>query len=204
MMAGILNLTEQPLPSSLQWLPPGAPPPVGMLAGVWVRNLYTESAAGTLADIEAGITARCLLAWIALMQGGDEEGIIQQWKRLVEQEEDRSLRATYAGLALVFAEKRQRGEVWRRALEGWDVQESPIVKQWQQKALERGVAAMRQSVVRVLQVQSKEALPSDILEAIDKQNDLDELVAWHDLALQAVSPDAFRAAIRQRNGAAAP
>jgi flagellar biosynthesis/type III secretory pathway protein FliH len=150
------------------------------------------------------------------MQGGDEEGIIQQWKRLVEQVTDRSLRATYAGLALVFAEKRQRGEAWRRALEGWDVEESPIVKEWQQKVLQRGlergleqgqqrgVAAMRQSVVRVLQAQIKEALPGDILEAIDKQNDLNELVAWVDLALQAVSPDAFRAAIRQRNGTGAP
>jgi hypothetical protein len=109
MMAGIVDLTEQKLPTGLPWQPPGAPPGIGMLNGVWARHLYRESAAATLADIDAGRAPHCLLAWISVMQGGEEDGNIQQWKRLVEQEKDRSLRATYTGLALVFAEKRPAG-----------------------------------------------------------------------------------------------
>src|SRR5437879_6576395 len=88
------------------------------------RNLAQESAKATLAEIADGRTARCLLPWIPLMQGGAEAAIIEQWKHLAEQEPDARRRADYGGLALVFAELTDCRPPWKQALEGWNVEQS--------------------------------------------------------------------------------
>src|SRR5262249_55050775 len=126
MMAGIVNVCEGTLQSAIDWRPPGVVG-VGLTAGVWVRNVYDEPAAWTLDEIAAGRVESCLLPWVPLMDGGDRPDVVARWRVLAEQEADRQLRSVFGGMALVFAEKRKRGAVWRKELEGWNVQESQIV-----------------------------------------------------------------------------
>lgn len=102
------------------------------------RNLCEESAADLLARIEDGRWARTLLPWIPLMSGGDSVEIIERWKVLALAEPDRRRRAELGGLALVFAEKAKREDVWKQKLEGWNVEESTVVKEWQAIAEQRG------------------------------------------------------------------
>jgi hypothetical protein len=82
------------------------------------KNLADEDAGTTLQAIAAGVWQRCLLPWIPLMRGGDDAGIIAQWKELAQAEPDLARRADFAGLALVFAEPAGCKSLWRQALMG--------------------------------------------------------------------------------------
>jgi hypothetical protein len=57
--------------------------------------------------------------------------VIEQWQRLARSEPDARRRANYAGLALVFAELTDCRPVWKQALEGWNVEQSLQVLEWQ-------------------------------------------------------------------------
>src|SRR5579871_842862 len=63
--------------------------------GVHERNLADASAADTLDGIADGSIARVLLAWVPLMQGGDDLAIIQRWKELAAAEPDAQRRGDY-------------------------------------------------------------------------------------------------------------
>src|ERR1700693_2550139 len=70
----------------------------------------------------------------------------------------RALRAAYAGLAWVFAEMAGRKQLWKTGLEGFDVQESEIVRGWRQEGIEKGsLMTARAAVVKVLQARFPEA-----------------------------------------------
>lgn len=103
------------------------------------RNLEREPAADLLAAIEAG-RSRCLLPWIPLMSGGGNADTIDRWKALAEAEADRRRKAEFAGLALVFADKAGCKEQWAEKLEGWNVEESTVVKEWIARGEARGEA----------------------------------------------------------------
>jgi uncharacterized damage-inducible protein DinB len=75
-----LNLTGEAQPNAIEMTLPGEDD-VGLWAGVKVRTLSTEDAAATLAAIARGEVARCILAWIPLMRGGGESGIIESLPR---------------------------------------------------------------------------------------------------------------------------
>jgi hypothetical protein len=64
--------------------------------------------------------------------------IIERWKALAASDPER--RADWGGLVLVFAEAAGHWPVWQQALEGWNVQTSQQVLQWQAGALQRGRA----------------------------------------------------------------
>jgi hypothetical protein len=195
------------------WTPPGRTDGVGLVGKVWVRNLHREDAAATLGDIASGKTARCVLPWIALMHGGERDAIIGEWKRLAQQEQDATLRANYAGLALVFSEKAGRQDVWKKGLEGWDMERSTFADEWRQEGLEKGreeglekgLAALRASVSRVLGARFPgQALPAEAQAALQRQHDLAELSRWVEVASTAPSVEDFRKAILGANGAAPP
>src|SRR5262249_22124169 len=108
--------------------------------GVGERNLRDEDAAATLAGIAVGHIARCLLPFIPLMRGGAEPGIIAEWKTLAQAEPDPRRRSDYGGLALVFAGLTDCRPLWKRALQGWNVEQSQQVLEWQAIAEKRGLA----------------------------------------------------------------
>jgi hypothetical protein len=159
---------------------------------VRVRALEEEDAAAVLAEIAAGRAPRCLLPWVPLMRGGGEAGVIDEWKRLAEQETDERRRKEYAGLALVFAELTGNRAAWRQALEKWNMQESQIVKEWKTEAVRR---AKQEDILRILALRFKAETPADLAERVREQEDTAALTRWLDAAVTAATLDEFRAAL---------
>jgi hypothetical protein len=191
----IVNLTGRPRRRRISMVL-ATHPDMNHRFSVVTRNLAEYSAGQTLAAVAAGRLQRCVLPWVPLMQGGAESGIIQEWLRVAEGETDESLRADYGALAVVFAELTGCRDVWRQALEEWNVQRSQQVLEWQREAQERAqIATWRQAVLRTLQVRF-ESIPEDVAAGVAGMSDLAELLRWHDLAATTNSLEAFRAAIQ--------
>ena len=68
------------------------------------------------------------------MRGADQAAMVEEWKRLATAETDPRRRSDCGGLAKVFAELAGRIEVWRTGLEGWNVEVSQVVLEWQEQA----------------------------------------------------------------------
>ena len=146
----MVNLTGSPAPTRLDLPIPGVAD-AGFFLRPLQRNLAGEDAAGTLTEIAAGRTGRCLLPWIPLMHGGGEEAIITEWKRLAELESDGVLRSAYAALALTFAELTKGLVAWQRALENWNMQESQTMLGWIRKGeLEGRLTSKREDLLDLL------------------------------------------------------
>jgi hypothetical protein len=161
--------------------------------GVAERNLRDEDAAETLASIANGRVARCILPFVPLMRGGADPGIIARWKQIAQADPDTRRRADYAGLALVFADLTDCRPVWKRRLEGWNVEVSMQVLEWQEKAAKRATLATKvEDLLRVLRKRVRSAVPSDVVETIRATNDLDQLDRWLDAAAGASSLTEFR------------
>lgn len=164
---------------------------------VAVRTMPDEDAAETLAGIQAGPIARCILPWIPLMRGGGEADIIEEWMLVSSQEPDARRRGAYGGLALVFCELTAHRRSWRAALKGWNMLRSQIVEEWRQEGRVEGrVEEKRADVLRALQLRLANPVPADIAAPIEQQPDLEVLSRWFDLALTADSLETFRAGIR--------
>jgi hypothetical protein len=167
-------------------------------------TLREEDAAETLARIASGEVARCVLPWIPLMRGGAETGILEEWKRLALSEPDVKRRADFGGLAVVFAELAGRRDVWRHALEDWNVQVSLQVLEWQAKARQEGrkegwqegeIAKAHADLMRILELRFGSPLPMGLASEIAAQRDLDVLNRWLDATITSPDLDAFRAAL---------
>lgn len=95
-----------------------------------------------------------------------------------------------------------RAAEWRRALEGWNVRESQQVLEWQREARVEGECrALRNSLLRALELRFQVTVPPDLPVTIGETTDLNVLTRWFDAAMMADSLDAFRTATN--NGAAA-
>lgn len=161
------------------------------------RNLADEDAAATLAGIAAGTIARCILAWVPLMQGGAESAILAQWLELARAEPDAKRRADYGGLALVFAEAAGRRPVWKQALTGWNMVESQQVLEWIAEGEAKGevkgrAEAQAELLLRLLAVRLGPEVPPDLTEQIRGTTDAEQLQRWFDVAATAPSLEAFR------------
>jgi hypothetical protein len=165
-------------------------------AGQWLQvaqaTLSEEDAAQTLARIAAGELERWVLLWLPLLRGAAEAANVTEWKRLARQEPDSRSRSDLGALALVFAELAGTASVWRKALKGWNMRESPQVLEWQAEArLEKGAEDVR----RAVRLRFGTPMPADLedqLAAIKSEAELDR---WFDASQTAPSLDAFRAAV---------
>ncbi len=162
------------------------------------KNLAEESAFETIANIASGKWRRCLLPWIPLMQDGGKLSIIEQWKRLAEHESNPRRRADYAGLALVFSELTGCHDIWHKALEGWNMEQSLQVLEWQAAAERRGKleGKLEGKIEAVLHLLGRRFIdipvPKDILERIHAIRNSDLLDRLLDEALTVPSMDEFR------------
>ncbi len=182
----VINLTGPAQPAALDVQFPGAPE-CGWHFGILQRTLRDESAAATLADIVAGRTTRWLLPWIPLMHGGGEAGIMEGWKQAAEAEPDEQVRATLAGLTLVFAELADRVEVWKRALEGWNVRKSQVVEEWRDEAR---AETWHESLLTLLENRFG-TVPLELVQRIQATTDVGRLRAAFQQALAISSLDQF-------------
>lgn len=117
---------------------------------------------------------------------------MEKWKRLALAEPDRRRRADYGGLALVFAELASRRQMWKLALEGWNVVESQQVLEWQAEAEAKFA---HEAIVTVLERQLKKPLAADLVAIVENETDPVRLRKWHALALECNSAEEFLASI---------
>jgi hypothetical protein len=173
---------------------------VGSVLRVLRITLSSEDAAETLRRIATGELGRAVLPWIPLMRGGGELAIIEEWKRLATQEPDAHRRADFGGLALVFAELAKCWPAWKQALEGWNVQVSQQVLEWQAQARLEGeqtgkLQQARQYALDALRHCCQGDVPDDLKAAVGSMSSLEDLTRWFHAALGAANLEAFRAAI---------
>jgi hypothetical protein len=190
----ILNLTGPRQPDTLAMPLPGMAE-FGVGGRVVRVALREEDAAATMARVASGELSRCVLPWVALMRGGGEPAVIEEWKRLADLEPDQRVRLDYAVDALLFAELPGVWWQWKQALEGWNVRVSQQVLEWQNEArVEAELKTRRTDLLRVLEKHCKSKVPSDLVEAVQATQDMSLLSRWFDAALEANTFDDFRAA----------
>lgn len=158
-------------------------------------NLIDLDAAAVLEDIASGAAPAAVLAWIPLMKNGGEPGTIDRWLEVAGRLTDRRLRAD-VGLAASFADAAGCGPAWKDALKEWNVDESPWLNEYTQKAVaratEKGVGkGQAASVVAVLEARFR-SVPPAIAEPVLREESLDKLRQWLGLAATTDSLDAFR------------
>ena len=153
-------------------------------------NLCDEQAQTVLDGVAAGSITPVVLAFIPLMQGGSDPGIIQRWIIQASAEPDSRRRGDYGGLALVFAEAARCADVWKQALRGWNVVQSQQVLEWQAQAR---VEAKIESLVQILESKYG-SLPADLDATIQGSTDLTRLNQWLIAAATTNSLADFRAA----------
>jgi hypothetical protein len=162
-----------------------------------VVSLATEQAHATLERIGRGELGRSILPWVPLMAGGGEPVIVQEWVRLASQEPDEQRRGEYAGLALVFADRAGNRPVWAQPLEGLNMWESQVVKEWMDAGHAKGrIEGQRAALREALQIRFQTAVPADLEQAIQQATDPDLLIRWFRAALQVPTLEAFRAALQ--------
>lgn len=191
----VLNLTGPPPHSSLDMILPGS---TGVAFRCQTRGLtFAQVDAGqTLSDTRAGQTARCMLPWVPLMQGGDRAETVTLWKETADREAEQHVRTSYAGLALVFADLANCLLVWRQGLEGWNMRKSRIVEEWREEGRQEGrIEAFRYLLSQKLQKRFPGMSSPAILAAVQAQTNTDDLIRWLDLLDSAVSLEAFWTAI---------
>jgi hypothetical protein len=104
----------------------------------------------------------------------------------------------------MLSASRERRDVWRQALEDWNVQVSLQVLECQAQARQEGeragervgeLARCRKDVTRALEVRFRTPVPSDLAEQVAAQSDLGILARWFNAAITADSLAAFRTTI---------
>jgi hypothetical protein len=190
----VLNLTGPPQAQEWSMAPPdfgGA----GLHVKVRVLTLREVDAGAVLAAVAAGQVSWAMLAWVPLMRGGGDPAVIGEWRRLAGQVANPRRRGDLGGLAEVFAELAGCLEVWRTGLEGWDVEVSQVVLEWQEKARLAGRAeASRENLLQLVQAKFPGESLADIEAAVAAQKDLAVLGRWFKAALAAKTLAEVRAA----------
>ncbi len=150
-------------------------------------DVETLDAGDMLEEIAAGRAPRELLALIPLMKRGSEDGIITRWLEVAGSDTDASQRGDYS-LALVFSEAVRCRDKWETALKGFNMIESPLVREWKDAARIEGKV---DSLVRVVKGRYKGA-PDEVTEGIRSCQDLEKLDRWLDVAAMVDTLEEFR------------
>jgi hypothetical protein len=153
-------------------------------------DFETLDARIVLAEIAAGTAPPELLAFLPLMQSGDDPAIIARWREMVGAETDQHRRGSYA-LAKVFAERAGRRSLWEAAMEDLNMIESPLIAELLAGARIEGKIEMLVRIVKRLPGQ-----PDAVLATIRACTNSDQIDRWWEAALEATSVEDFR----QRTG----
>jgi hypothetical protein len=126
---------------------------------------------------------------------------VTEWARLALAEPDEVKRASIGGVAKVFARLAERESAWNPGLEGWNVERSPVVMEWEDRGR---LKERRGALLRLLQLRLGQEVPPDVQQAIQVQTDLAVLSAWFDQAVTVADLDQARHFLGLANGAATP
>ncbi|HKI34889.1 MAG TPA: hypothetical protein VKA46_23730 [Gemmataceae bacterium] len=148
----VVNLTGPEQPGGVAQRPTLAPN-CSLTGTIEQRTMRNEDAAATIEEIRAGTISRWLLAWLPLMRGGAEAGIIEAWKVEAVEEPGERDRRLLAHLTLTFAALAQCRAAWQHKLEGWAVIKSDYLEELREEVrtlarAEGEAEALRRAVLR--------------------------------------------------------
>lgn len=159
---------------------------------IW--EITNDLAAEALAKIESGEYPWGAMFWVSLMDGADEESLIEQWRRLRDDKVPAKSRADVTFIAAQLAELVGRRVAWERVKEGVNMTESAIANEM----IELGMMRHAREVLRkVLREHLPAALTPDVERAITDQPDLGLLNEWIVAAAKATTPEHFLAVLRR-------
>ena len=149
---------------------------MGLRLAVKELHLATYSAAATLDAIARGETTKSILAFIPLMTGGGEEGIIQRWLDIAGAEPNHRRRGGLGSLALAMAELKPWCGEWQMALKEWNMRESTFINGWIDEGRVKGwdegrIQQARQTLRNLLTKRFGVVAPA-ILQQIDAAKDI--------------------------------
>jgi hypothetical protein len=177
--AAVVNLTgtTESLPASRSFVFPVRGREVRL--DLEERHLATESAGETLDAIARGAASKSILAFVPLMTGGGEEGIIRRWLEVATTEPDHRRRGDLGVLTRTMAELKPWLGEWQKALKGWNMRESTFVQGWIDLGREEGkdegkLQTLRQTL-RALLKKRFGKVPAKVLRRIEAATDPDKL-----------------------------
>jgi hypothetical protein len=194
---GVIVLTGRLRPVRLKMRLPGTG--LGLSWRARVFNMSTRSAMKTLERIAAGKLSRAILAWIPLMRGGGEEAVVKRWLEVCGGEPSEQRRIEYANLARVFADRAGCPDVWKKALEGWQMWKSAYIQEWRDKGRVEGQRELLLKMVK----RKYPTLSGELLARIEKSDDPAALEAWSMACATTTNQVAFETALGSVNGNAA-
>lgn len=162
-----------------------------------LRVLSEEVAIATLDAFEENRLGWGVLAWVSLMQGGQTPALVARWRAIVEKLADTGMRRTLLDVIVVFAQLTDSVEVWKKGLEGMDMNESIVMREVREKGRAEGREeatrqARRDAVLEALG--TRFTVPVEVRERILSESDIAVLIRWLPLAVTA-DLDSFKAAI---------
>ena len=168
--AGIVHLTGRPGESILD---------MSFADGTGLRfapptwDIAEDSAPETLEGVASGRLSWGKLLWVPLMQAADELELIEQWRVLfLEKIGDPQRRQDLFRTVLTFAEAASIRKIWRRAMEGVELTESPLWNEWIAESIAR---VNRKHAMQVVQAKFPGSDSSEVLRTIELQDDPDIL-----------------------------
>jgi hypothetical protein len=166
-------------------------------------NVETLDAGTVLDDIVAGRVPGEVLALIPLMNRGSEDAIIARWLDVAGTDADAGRRGDYS-LALVFSEAVRCRDKWEIALKGFNMIESPLVREWKAAAriegkiegklegkIEGKLEGKAEALMRVLSAKHK-GEAEQVGDGIRACRDPEALDRWLDVALATETLAEFR------------
>jgi hypothetical protein len=163
---------------------------------IW--NVAADVAREALETFTAGQTTWGILFWVPLMQGSGDAAIVVRWKELAAALPERRDRGSLARVALVFAELAGCLPAWKQGLEGWDMTESQVVKEWMEEARrEERLRTRRADLIRVLRARFANSVGQEVLDLITAQDSDEILQEWLDAASSSGTWDDFLAVLRR-------
>ena len=197
LVAAVVNLTgtAESLPASRQFTFPLDD--MGLSLVVKERYLATESAAATLDAIARGDTAMSILAFIPLMTGGGDAGIIKRWLEIAGAEPNHRRRGDLGSLALTMAELKPWFGEWQKALKEWNMRESTVINAWIDEGRAKGIDEGKdkgrvetlQQTLRILLTKRFGPVSVEVLRRIDATTDPAKLDRAFTLAFDVVRPE---------------
>jgi len=156
---------------------------LGMTITARVPCFREESASLLYDSITAGTISRGLLAWVPLMGGSGTPEAVARWVELALAEPNDRVRRDVGVFANAFANLNPRPDLWRAALEGWQMKTSPFLDEIVQETKGR---TGRQMLAATICARLGTSIPEDIRKRIGAEQDFDRMLRWN-LAIPGLS-----------------
>ena len=191
----VVNLTGRP--QRAKWRTgPKVKPPIGLQMTSRVVTLRVMDAVEHLDRIERGELSWCILPWISLMRGSNSQDVLTRWKSIAERVAPKEHWPSLRGIVGVFSWLTKSQSIWVTGLEGWTMIRSPAFdiyrNEGKAEGREEGLQAFRSTLRQLLERRFNTALPVDLAQLIQNQQELSTLSRWTNAVIDVESLDEFR------------